>query len=259
MPFKFKTVFMAALLPAFAVASSIPAFAQTQAQQDRFDLVAKYVVTAKLCERLGMTLDPALPDKANAAFDAEASSWGLPAATVERLKVEAISRQGAILKTDLDAAANAAKTDAQLRNVRSILLGYGRTCMAATVDPIFSGLIVAPPGYDLEKGATDLADSMLEAGGLASWQTPQIQARGDIMMLAGACRTKIGAARSDALVREFGQSDDARVRNYYTKSFDEGLAEPDFISTLAGCNRAIQSFRLKAANSNQAARQAGNK
>jgi hypothetical protein len=259
MPFKSKTVFRAVLMPVFAIASSIPAFAQTQAQQDRLDLVAKYVVTAKLCERLGITLDPALPDKANAAFDAEAASWGIPAATVERLKGEAISRQGAILKTDLDAAANAAKTDAQLRNVRNILLGYGRTCLAATVDPIFSGLIVASPGYDLEKGATDLADSMLEAGGLASWQTPQIQARGDIMMLAGACRTKIGAVRSDALVREFGQSDDVRVRNYYTKSFDEGLAEPNFISTLAGCNRAIQSFRLKAASSNRAASQGGNK
>lgn len=68
---------------------------------------------------------------------------------------------------------------------------------------------------------------MLELGGLASWQTPRIQARGDLMMLAGTCRSKIGAARSDALVQEFGQSDDPRVRDYYSKSFDEGLADFD--------------------------------
>lgn len=86
---------------------------------------------------------------------------------------------------------------------------------------------------------------MLEAGGLASWQTPEIQARGDLMMLAGICRSKIGPARSDALVKEFGQSDDPRVRNYYTKSFDEGLDDPTVIETLAGCNKAITPYRAK--------------
>jgi hypothetical protein len=246
MPITIKTTFKTPLLVACSILASVPAFAQTQVQQDRLNRVAQYVVTAEMCERLGMKLDPELPTKAEAAFKAETDSWQIEPATLERLKVEAISRQGAILKTDLDAAAGAAKTDAQLRGVKTILLGYGRTCMAATVDPIFSALIVAPPGFDLDKGATDLADSILEAGGLASWQTPRIQAHGDLMMLAGACRSKIGAARSDALVREFGQSENPKVRNYYTKSFDEGLAEPTMISTLAGCNRAIQSFRVKA-------------
>jgi hypothetical protein len=144
-----------------------------------------------------------------------------------------------MLKTDLEAAAAGAKTDAQLRAVQGILLGYGRTCVTAATDPIFSSLIVAPSGYDLDKAATEAADSMLEVGGLASWQTPPIQARGDLMMLAGTCRSRIGAARSDALVKLYGQSADSRVRDYYSHSFDEGLADPSIISTLAGCKRAI--------------------
>jgi hypothetical protein len=233
------------ILFALSMFASASSSAQTQSQQDRLNQVGRFVVTAPMCEKLGMKLDPDLPTKAEAALKVETASWQIEPATVERLKNEAVARQGRILGTDLQAAADGAKSDAQLRAVKSILLGYGRTCMAATTDPIFSLLIVPPPGYDLEKAATATADSMLEAGGLASWQTAQIQARGDLMMLAGTCRSKIGPVRSDALVKEFGQSDDLRVRNYYMKAFDEGLADPTMIETLAGCNKAIASYRAK--------------
>ena len=100
-----------------------------------------------------------------------------------------------MLSVDLDTAAASAKTSQQLRGIRAILLGYGHTCMEATTDPIFSKVIAAPPGYDLNNAVTLEADSILEAGGLASWQTPAVQARGDMMMLAGTCRSQIGAAR----------------------------------------------------------------
>lgn len=230
---------------ALGVSSSLPAWAQTQAQQDRLNRVGQFVVTASMCEKLGMKLDADLPTKAEAALKAETASWSVDPATVDRLKSEAISRQSRILQTDLQAASNGAKTDAQLRAVKGILLGYGRTCMAATTDPIFSSLIVPPPGYNLDTAATALADSILEAGGLASWQTPQIQARGDLMMLAGTCRSKIGAARSDALVKQYGQSDDPRIRDYYLKSFDEGVSDSTVIETLAGCNKAIATYRKK--------------
>lgn len=229
-----------------AVAAALPAHAQTQAQQDRLNEIAKFVVTSPMCEQLGMQVDPDLPTKAADAVEVETAGWQVDRATVERLVSETTARQGAMLKTDLGAASANAKTDAQLRGLRNILLGYGHTCMAAAADPIFSALIVAPPGYDLERAATGMSDGMLEEGGLASWQTPRIQSRGDLMMLAGTCRSKIGAARSDALVKEFGQSDDPRVRNYYSKSFDGGLADPTIVSTLAGCNRAIAAYRAKA-------------
>ncbi len=233
------------LTTALLLAAS-PAVGQTQLQQDRLDRVAQYVVTAPACGRLGMTLDPDLPSKAAAAIKSETASWRVDPATIDQLATEAVKRQTKMFGTDLETAADNAKSDAQLRAVKGILLGYGRTCVAATTDPIFATLIVPPPGYDLENAATAAADSMLEGGGLASWQTPQIQARGDLMMLAGTCRSKIGPARSDALVKEFGKSDDPRVRNYYSRSFDEGLSDPTTISTLAGCNRAITGFRAKA-------------
>ncbi|WP_159832229.1 hypothetical protein [Novosphingobium sp. TCA1] len=228
------------------ISTATPGLAQTQSQQDRLNRVAQFVVTAPMCEKLGMTLDPELPQKAAAGVEAETADWRIDAQRLERLQVDAVKRQGAILSSDLATTSSNAKTDAQLRGVKSVLLGYGQTCMAATRDPIFSALVVAPAGYDLDKAATEMADSMLENGGLASWQTPDIQARGDLMMLAGTCRSKIGPSRSDALVKEFGQSNDPRVRDYYSRSFDEGLADPSIIETLAGCNRAIAGFRAKA-------------
>lgn len=115
--------------------------------------------------------------------------------------------------------------------------------MEAIRDPVFSQVITIPPGYDLNNAVTAFSDSMLEAGGLASWQTPTIQARGDMMVLAGACRAQIGAARSDALVSQFGQTDDARVRGYYRQAFCLGLDDTELNFTLAQCARAITNQR----------------
>ena len=227
-------------------ALSPPAFAQTQQQQDRLNQVAQYLVTAPLCGHIGMNLDQNLPAKVETAFNEETSSWDIPPEKTKQLVNEALSRQGKILSADLKTAADAAKTATQLQSLSKILIMYGRTCVAASNDTIFSKLITLPKGYNLEAAAIAKADEMLEPGGLASWQTPRIQALGDLMTLAGACRSKIGAARSDALVRQFGRSDIARERNYYSKSFDMGLANPTMLPTLAACNRAIQEKQAKA-------------
>ena len=174
------------------VGAATPAFAQSQAQQDRIDAVSRFVVTAPICGKLGMAVDPALPDRVEGAFRTETSAWSVAPAAIERLKLASIQRQSNVLKVDLETASANAKTDAQLRQISSILRGYGRICLDATRDPIFSQVITAPSGFDLGRAATDTADGMLEAGGLASWQTPAIQARGDMMMVAGACRKRIG-------------------------------------------------------------------
>lgn len=224
------------------------ATAQTQVQQDRIDRVSRFVVTAPFCKGLGMTVDPEMPNKVELAFKAETSSWPIDPAIVERLKMASINRQVNVLKVDLDAAVKNAKTDSQLRQIKTILVGYGRTCVEATNDPIFSSLISAPAGFDLDRAATDLGDTMLENGGLASWQTPVIQAHGDMMMVAGACRKVIGKVRSDALVAEFGRSDDPRTREYYMKSFDDALNDPELDFDMVQCNRLIARYRAKLAN-----------
>ncbi|MGU3390756.1 hypothetical protein [Sphingomonas sp. M1A8_2b] len=224
------------------IAAPTPAFAQSQTQQDRIDEVSRFVVTAPICGSLGMTVDPALPNKVEGAFKLETSKWSAAPAAIERLKLASIQRQSNVLKVDLETASANAKTDAQLRQVGSILRGYGRTCLDATRDPIFSQVIIAPSGFDLGRAMTDMADSMLEAGGLASWQTPAIQSRGDMMMVAGACRKRIGKARSDALIAEFGKSESPRTREYFLKAFDDALNDPELDFDIAKCNRLIMRY-----------------
>ena len=48
--------------------NSAPAFAQSQAQQDRINRVAQLIVTAPVCQRLGMTVDLEIGTKVEAAF-----------------------------------------------------------------------------------------------------------------------------------------------------------------------------------------------
>lgn len=219
------------------------ALAQTQAQQDRIDRVSRLVATAPMCEHLGMTVSPDLPTRVAEAFKNETAGWALGAQRVEQLAVVSADRQSKVLKRDLDTASATAKSDAQLRNLKTVLLGYARTCVEATEDPIFADSIKKPAGFTAEAAATESADSMLEDGGLASWQTPVIQARGSLMMLAGTCRSIIGKARSDALVSAYGKSEDPRTRGYYMKSFDLGLDDTESKFDLAQCNRAIRSFK----------------
>jgi hypothetical protein len=64
-----------AMIAAVTLGVSLPAMAQTQAQQDRLNRVGQFVVTAPMCEELGMKLDPDLPTKAEAALAAETASW----------------------------------------------------------------------------------------------------------------------------------------------------------------------------------------
>jgi hypothetical protein len=232
---------------AAVVATATPALAQTQAQQDRLDRIAKLGANTAFCARLGMTLDPRIGEKLSVAVKAETASWGVAPATIERLQVQALQRETRLFKIDLEAAAGTAKTDAQLRNVRAILLPYSRVCVEALSDPIYSRLLTAPPGFNVDEALTAYADTMLESGGLASWQTPGIQARGDMMMVAGACRNSIGGARSDALRAEFGKTDDPRARAFYAKSFDEALNDPEFRFNLVQCNGLISQNRSKIA------------
>ena len=234
----------AALAIASAIALSVqPARAQTQQQQDRIDRVSRLVVTAPLCGRLGMTIDPDLPAKVAAAFKEEASGWGMDQHRLDQLEAESSDRQTKLFLRDLGAEADNAKSEAQLRNLRSVLLSYARTCVEATEDPVFSKVVTKPAGFSAAAAATMSADSMLEDGGLASWQTPAIQARGGIMMMAGTCRSVIGKVRSDALVLEYGKSEDTRARRYYLKSFDIGLDDTEMKFNLAQCNRAIAGLK----------------
>ena len=110
---------------AYAIALMIglscnPAIAQSQAQQDRIDQVARFLVTAPTCEHLGMKVDPDFPTKLEAAFKIETTPWAVDAKVVERAMTAALTRQSHISEIDLKVISDNLTTDAQLRGLDAL-------------------------------------------------------------------------------------------------------------------------------------------
>jgi hypothetical protein len=229
------------------IISDAPASAQTQEQFDRLNTLARYGTVVAWCEKLGMKLVPDWEAEIDRGITSEVLSWGLAPDVSKQAIGEAVTRQSRISKIDNDTLVEKhTKTDAGLRSVRSVFIKYGHVCLDAARDPLFSRIITVPSSFDLEVAATEAADSLLEDGGYASWQTPAIQARGDLMMAAGTCRAHIGAARSDAIFEKYSHATDPRERQYYVHSFDEGLSDTSFDFDAAQCERLIKRLTAKA-------------
>lgn len=230
-----------------ALLTTTPSHGQTQDQFDRLDVLARYAVTLAVCEKLGMGVVPDAGQKIEAGIAKEASSWGLSPERYKEVSGAAVKRQSRIIKIDNEAALAASKTEAGLRNVRSYFTRHGATCLNAAADPLFRQFVSVPVGFNLDAAATNAADGLLAGGGLASWQTPAIQARGDLMMAAGACRRHIGPNRSDAIFQTNSRVGDPRERAYYVASYDEGLNDTELNFDAVQCERLIARLQKKVA------------
>jgi hypothetical protein len=237
-------------ISALVALRAAPVSAETPQQFDRLNTIAHYGMVMAWCDKLGMKLTPDWEDQIEPTITAEALSWGLTADAAKQLVSEAVTRQSRINQIDLDTLEKKnGHTEAGLRSIHSVFVKYGGLCLEAARDPLFSRFVTVPADFDLETAATEAADSLLKDGGLASWQTPAIQARGDLMMAAGACRSYIGPSRSDAIFQKYAHASNPREREYYVHSFDEGLADTSFNFDAAQCERLIKRLTTKASRS----------
>lgn len=221
--------------------------AQTQIEQDRIDLIAKYTVVSAACLRFHASVSPSIDTLVREGLYAEAASWSINRDSVAESFSRALERENRIFEIDLKFASTHAKTEQELRNLKSVMARYAIICAEAAKDRTFRYYIILPDNFDPTIAASELTDSMLEAGGIASWQTAQIRARGDLMMLAGACRKTIGPVKTDALLKAYGRSDNPRERNYYNNAFQAGLDDTELNFSAAQCDRVIAKFKLNAA------------
>lgn len=226
--------------------ASAPSSSQTTEQFDRLETLARYTITASVCVTLGMKIVPNAGEKIEADMRAHLTSWGMQPQAYEQASKAAANRQLRIFKIDNDATLAKAQSEKELRNFRSFFMRHGPTCIRAATDPLFGKILAAPSGFNLETAATEAADKLLAGGGLASWQTPLIQARGDLMMAAGACRRHIGPARSDAVFDTYARATDARERDHYIKSYDEGLADTELNLDAKQCERLLKRLAVQA-------------
>lgn len=223
-------------------------FAQTQAQFDQINEVAQRGVAIGACDRFGYVVAPDAGDGLTADLTKEMVTSGLSEAESSRLIAQAVQRNLSRFQTDLDSRLAEAKgaTDLGPKTV-GMLTDLAQMCHRAASDTIVGKYLSEPAGYDLGATVTKLADAMLVDGGLASWQTAQIRNRGDLVSVAGACRRTIGATRSDALFAMYSRTEDPRERDYYARSFQRGIDDPELTALdSVQCERVISSFTKKA-------------
>lgn len=229
------------VLAVFSVCTG--ASAQTQAQSDRADVVTRRFAAMPLCAKLGFQVASDYRHIGEKLI-AELVRGGLARPAAERLAVDSVTRNSKVFEADMTAFSQMELVPEKLV---SFLTPYAQACAAGVRDPIVGAYLKQPPNFNLAKAVNDQVDGLLYKGGIASWQTPKIQARGDLMMVAGGCRHHIGAARSDALVQAYGRSDDPRERGYYAEMFQIGLGDPDLGQfTPEQCERAIQRISARA-------------
>lgn len=217
-------------------------WAQTQAQFDRIGQLARFHTAASgICLTLGARVEPV--EIIRAAIMTEVATMGLQHDVAERVVSEAVDRETGKARIENKTDLEQLKSSGAFRNFWQTVARRGGACAAAATDATFSQVISLPTDFDLNAASVKVADELLAPSGWASWQTPRIQAKGDILIIAGACRRQFGAARSDKLVATYGKAEDPRERRYYMASFDLGINdyEPDELN-LAQCERALKSF-----------------
>lgn len=228
-----------------AMAFPATAHAQTQEQSDSLERWARYNVNLPTCEELGIGVPVNAGTTAgivNLAMTKEAESWGLTYVDASPLVLAAMHRQGRIYNDEWGEYLREPKITDEV--MRKAYIKYGQECIDAANDIFFGQFAKLPDGFNLETYVTATLDKRSANDGFASWQTPRIVARGDLMTFAGACRSHIGAAQSDALRTAYGRSDDPRERRYYDWSFDDGMTNPDWQDFSAKqCSRAIEKNR----------------
>lgn len=236
-----ELIFAVVSLPFLFWFGSNTASAQTQAQFNAVTQAARLVSIGPLCEKLGFKLTANMPNKLQSATTAELMRTGMQRQRAEALEADAMARASKDMRIDLAAEV---KRSTDSKNLVKFLEGRARQCLDASQDRTFSMLITAPTTFDSHHAAVRVADGLLSVGGLASWQTAAIRVRGDLLMTAGACRSYIGD-RADALFSKYASSDNAREREYYVQSYDNGLSDKSLNLDSQQCERALAGFERK--------------
>jgi hypothetical protein len=128
-------------------------------------------------------------------------------------------------------------------------------CRATARDPMTQAIISNPSSSD-ETLVRNFSDEVLMPTGLASWQTPYINAGADIVQAVAACATHLTRAQSDAYVAElyapnrFSVAVEDKARAYFDfwkQKGRDGMSDLDLDATQ--CNRLLttRAAALKAA------------
>lgn len=219
---------------------------QEEQIRHRTDLLASFSVAAPVCRELGYDVSPSLLEIfGNGQADLTSSST-VSSAQVQQWLNASIQRHSIALNALFDAAVSDQETGRPSRaSLVTALTAASATCNAASQDAVGGEAITAPPGFDRQAAVRITSDRMLEAHGEASWQTPEIYARGNLFATLGACHMILPEARLTQLRQSTMPSADrrtAREREFYDRQYAAGLGLAATMNMdRAECDRAIAS------------------
>lgn len=225
-------------LAAFLAFHSGLTFAQHKEQQELIDRLALLSFASPMCEQMGFEVAKDIDEKAPAIALKRLVASGMNEQEVAAAITRAVDLIEKSWDADQDALMGSLKSSEDFRRLKDFYYHKGLTCFQLANDPLFRSVIAKPASLDLAKAATEMADAALWQGGLASWQTPAIRARGDLLYAIGACRKFIGA-EADELLKLYNVASTEQQRKYNLYSYEAGLDNGSMFSDIAQCRRAI--------------------
>ncbi len=141
------TFFTTALILALAAGTSA---AQTQAQIDRADTIARYLVIGYACTELGFTYPKYAAEYGVEGLMKEFLHAGMEPGLAERTVKDAGVRQLRVLEQDLQRRSEAPSGGVTFKGT---LMHYGKLCQAAAREPLLMGHLKEPADFDLERAA----------------------------------------------------------------------------------------------------------
>lgn len=208
----------------------------------RVDEVGSYLTATTVCSEMGWTLSEGAMELIATRVYAEQVEAGVDKATVDLWSGEIFRRHSDILRTEMTRAAASFREQGDLTALADFFVRTDRRCEAFEADPISVGLISSDGSTARGLARQAKIDSWVEVGGLASWQTPALTAKGGLLMALGACSSIMPTARRDVLLARHLPPAESRDRAsmYLTGQYLQGIrSAAEFAFDEVQCERLV--------------------
>ncbi len=181
---------------------------------------------------------------------AEAKLSGVDEETAGSWASEGVKRHVASFRRDLREA-QSGNTEAEIAaSVRAVFDILSSKCETVAADPISRGIFSAGTPEAMREARAALEDPLLAGVGAASWQTPAIWARGELLMGLGVCKNRLSREDHDHLLAEHlpASSDTSPAGRWMAGQYVEGIrSSADMDLDATQCGRLL-SGRIGALN-----------
>ncbi len=221
------------------------------AAYSRLDTVAGYAGSAAYCGNLGYTLADDFSSVLAGRALAETKAEGVSEETATIWVREALRRASKTRDAEMAAYSSNLNNEAEIAaTVRTMYSSLQDKCASVAADPISVGILTAGTPEELLSAKTSMEDTLLADVGAASWQTPAIWARGELLMGLGVCKNTMPRDEHDRLLAEHQPkpSDTSTEGRWMGGQYVEGIRSSADMGLDATQCRRLVSGRIAALN-----------